>query len=397
MRVVVTGMGLAIGSVKSNEEFARMCFNGESSITKCNAFNTERLSTPYFGQVEGIEEDRENGRFLSLLETSAKRMLTDAGLTREDIKVFKKRCRLFFGTLIYNANAGFRHIAAKHEGRIQTDTSLARQNDFSLYAKKILGIKGQTTIISSSCASGATAIGMAADCIKNGLCDFAVAGGVDSLAKTTAYGFYALKSLTNGVTNPFDSKRDGISIGECGALFFLESLEHAKKRGANIIGEIAGYALSNDAYHITSPRPDGEGAYRTMKLALEDAGISPNDIGYVNAHGSGTEVNDSMEAIALGKLFGNLSDEIPVSTTKALIGHAMGASGAIEFASVLLALKYGKYIPMPNLKESIVTTKNLKLETETFPMNAEYALKNSFAFGGNNAVLVVKRFTKSEE
>lgn len=393
MRVVVTGMGLAVGSARDKNAFEKMCFAGESSIRECTVFDTEGLSTSAFGQTEGLEElPGENGRFLALLRLAAEGLLADAGLSREDLAACGRRCRMFFGTLIYSADAGIRHCLAKRAGRGERNASISRQNAFSAYARKLLSIRGQVTVISSACASGTTAIGMAMDYIRNGLCDCAVAGGVDVLAKTTAYGFHALKSMSHGVTNPFDVKRDGINIGECGALFFLESWERAKARGADIVGEIAGYALANDAYHITSPRPDGEGAYRTMKTALEDAGISPEDIGYVNAHGTGTEINDSMEAEALAALFGGREGILPVSSTKALLGHAMGASGAIELASVLLALKHGKYIPMPRLEESIVTAKNLRLSKETFPMEAEYALKNSFAFGGNSAALVVRRF-----
>ena len=396
---MVTGMGVAAGSARDKSAFAGMCFAGKGSIRECSVFDAKGLSTAYVGQMEDLEvpEDGGNGRFLALLELAAQGLLSDAGLSREDIAAFGRRCRMFFGTLIYNAEPTRRHCLAKQEGRSRESSDLARQNHFSLSAKKLLGVKGQATVVSSACASGTTAIGMAMECIRSGICECAVAGGVDSLAQSTAYGFHALKSMSRGVTNPFDETRDGINIGECGALFFLESLEHAKARGASIMGEIAGFALSNDAYHITSPRPGGEGAYQTMKGALDDAGISPADIGYINAHGTGTEINDSMETKAMERLFGEVEGEIPVSSTKALLGHAMGASGAIELAAVLLSLEQGKYIPMPNLANSIVTAKNLRLGSESFPLDAEYALKNSFAFGGNSAALVVRRFAANGE
>lgn len=402
-RVVVTGMGLAVGAVRDKEAFARLCFAGKSVIRKCSVFSTKGLSTDYFGEAEGISEDvkagtsserRANARYLELLRISAEGLLSDAGVTRKEIRNLGRSCRMFFGTLIFSADAYDRHCRARREGK--SNASLASMNEFSAYARELLGIRGAASVISSSCASGTTAVGMAMDYIRNGLCDCAVAGGVDCLAQHTAYGFHALKSMSAGVANPFDDKRDGINIGECGALFFLESLEHAQARGAVIAGEVAGYALSNDAYHITSPRPDGEGAYRTMKDALGDAGITPGDIGYINAHGTGTVINDSMETKALEQLFGKEGREIPVSSTKSLLGHCMGASGAIELASVLLALQHQKYIPMPRLEDSIVKSKQLRLSSDTFSMEAEYVLKNSFAFSGNSSALVLRRYKEKE-
>jgi 3-oxoacyl-[acyl-carrier-protein] synthase II len=265
-------------------------------------------------------------------------------------------------------------------------------NDFTNYAKEILGVKGASEIISASCASGTTAAGMALDYIRAGLCDCAVVGGVDSLSIVTAYGFNSLKSLSGGVCNPFDEERDGINIGECGALFLFESLEHAQKRNAKIYCEVAGYALGNDAYHITSPEPNGEGAYNTMKAALDDAGIKATDIDYINAHGTGTTINDSMETKAIEKLFANVGKNIAVSSTKSLIGHCMGASGAVELASIILSMQYKKYIPMPNLKKNILNAENIQVSNKTFDLNIDYAISNSFAFSGNSAALIVKSF-----
>lgn len=389
-RAVVTGIGISVGKIKDKKAFAEMCFNGQSAIKDCSVFNTKGLSTSYFGEVEGLSlSNVPNSRFLALLEESADSMLTDAALTREYISGLGNRCRLFFGTLIFSADAFYRHSLAKRAGN--ADSFIAHTNDFTSYVKKILGVKGSATVISSSCASGTTAAGMALEYIRNGLIDCAVVGGVDCLSIITAYGFNALKSLSSGVANPFDSTRDGINIGECGAFFFIESMEHAKRRGAKIQGELAGYALANDAYHITSPRPDGEGAYLTMKAALDDAGLKPEDIGYIDAHGTGTSINDSMETKALEKLFGRVSHEIKISSTKGLVGHCMGASGAIELAAVLLALQHQRYIPLPKLSDCIIKAEKLHLGSRAGDICAEYALKNSFAFSGNSASLVVKR------
>jgi len=152
-----------------------------------------------------------------------------------------------------------------------------------------------------------------------------------------------------------------------------------------------GYGLGNDAYHITSPEPEGEGACRVMNAALQDAGLEPADIGYINAHGTGTPINDSMETKAIEQVFGSVEHEIYLSSTKALLGHAMGASGALELASTLLALQKGRYIPMPALQEPVPMPKNMRIMNQPAAMDAEYAIKNSFAFGGNGAALVVRR------
>ncbi len=392
-RVVVTGMGLVAGAARDKESFAKACFQGEGSIRPCTAFAPKGLSTQEFGEVEDLfYKDVANGRYFEILRHSAVSFLQDAQLTKEEISAWGTKCRMFFGTLIFSSDAFYRHSLRKKARSEEKDSFIAHMNDFSTYAKALLGVAGSLFIVSSSCAAGTTAAGMALEYIRNGLCERAVVGGVDALSIVTAYGFNALKSLSAATSNPFDESRDGINIGECGAFFLFESLSCAKERGADILGEIAGYALGNDAYHITSPRPDGEGAYRVMQDALKDAGIEPKDIGYINAHGTGTLANDAMEMKAVEKLFQSVKKDIALSSTKALLGHCMGASGAIELASVLLSLEKKRYIPMPHLKKRIGSMKNLRLSKESFDLDEEYALKNSFAFSGNSAALVVRRY-----
>lgn len=396
-RVVVTGMGLVAGAAHDRAAFAEACFGGEGSIRQCTAFDPAGLSTAYFGEADAVSPaDEPNGRYFALMRQAAESFLSDAGLTKEEISSWGTKCRMFFGTLIFSSDAFYRHSLRKKaaEGK---DDFIARMNDFSAYAKSLLGVEGSVSIVSSSCAAGTTAAGMALDYIRSGVIERAVVGGVDALSIVTAYGFNALKSLSAKVANPFDANRDGINIGECGAFFLFESLARAEERGAEILGEIAGYALGNDAYHITSPRPDGEGAYRVMQEALDDAGIAPADIGYINAHGTGTLANDAMEMKAVEKLFARTGREIALSSTKALLGHCMGASGAIELASVILSLAAQRYIPMPHIKERIGDAAFLRLSEKSFALDAEYAIKNSFAFSGNSAALIVRRYGKERD
>lgn len=385
-RVVITGFGAVCGNASNKDELYNACINGVSGIRRCSAFSAEGLLTDQFGENTKIDP---KNRLKKLISISCGEMLADCGYSSEDISEMGVRCRLFYGTLLSTANSYYTHSLNKAE-RISCGISLADMNNYAAYAKELLGIKGGMSVSSAACASGTTAVGMAFDYIRNGICETAVAGGADPLTIIAAYGFNALKSLSGSVCNPYDENRDGINIGECGAFFFMESLEHAINRGAKIYCEICGYGLGNDAYHITSPAPDGSGAYAAMMSAINDGGISADDIDYINGHGTGTAINDSMEIKAVTKLFENSSKKPALSSTKALIGHCMGSSGAIELASVIMAMRYGKYIPMPRLKNPVNTDGRIFISDSTCDMDIRYALSNSFAFAGNSASILIK-------
>lgn len=380
-KVVITGMGVVSANADNKDAFAEACQSGKVGIKECTVFNTDGLMTPYFGQADSIQGE---DRFCALLQKSAEEMMRDAKVDKKYIASLGSGCRMFFGTLLYSSDAYYRHSISKQQD--EPDSYIAHMNDYSIYAKDLLGVKGTVTVVSSACASGTTAAGMALDYIRNGICDCAVVGGVDALSIIAAYGFHALKSLSSGICNPYDKERDGINIGECGAFFLFESLTSAKKRNAKIYCEAAGYAIGNDAYHITSPEPDGKGACHTMKAAMEDAGITPSDIDYVNGHGTGTRINDAMETKAIDKLMEGRP--VSVSSTKSTIGHCMGAAGAIELASIILSMQGRKYIPMPRLSSRIEG--NFEMSAQTYDLGIEYAISNSFAFAGNSASIVIK-------
>ena len=385
-RVVITGMGAVCGNASNKDELYHACTYGISGIRKCTSFSTEGLLTEYFGENPNIKADN---RLYELIRISAVEMLADAGVDSGYISSLGGRCRMFFGTLLSTADTYCKNSQAKAAGK--NDNGLAKMNDYISYAKKLFDMKGAVSISSAACASGTTAVGMAFDYIRNGICDCAVAGGADPLTIIAAYGFNALKSLSSGVCNPYDNARDGINIGECGAFFMVESLEHALERNAKIYCEISGYGLGNDAYHITSPEPNGDGAYQTMLSAIRDGSISPEQVDYINGHGTGTPINDSMEIKAINRLYEGFEKKPALSSTKALIGHCMGSSGAIELASVILSMMNGKYIAMPNLKDPIDGEKILS--AKTYEINIDYALSNSFAFAGNSASLLLKKYT----
>ena len=397
-RVVITGIGLICSNAENKNEFAQACFSGRIGMKKCKTFTTEGLTTSFFGETcdkylldaPYDKNSLTDNRFYYMLEKSLREMMTDAGIDKNYVSSLGKSCRMFFGTFIYTAEARNLRRRAKKIGEV--DNSIAFVNDYSAFAKKIVGVKGTVTAVTTACSSSSAAVGMTFDYIRNGICDCAIVIGADNLSIDDAYGFHALRLLSNGICNPFDKNRDGINIGEGSVAFFIESLEHAKSREAKIYCELVGYALGNDAYHIVSPEPSGKSACKVMKNALDDAKISISDIDYINAHGTGTILNDSMELKAIEQLMADTDKKIWVSSTKSMIGHCMGAAGAIEIASVILSMNQKKYIPMPNLKNPIEHSEKICMSDKTFPIEINYALSNNFAFAGNNSTLVLKNF-----
>ena len=394
-RAVITGMGLICGNAKNKAEFAEALFSGKSGIKKCRAFPTDDLSTSYFGEIDDFPKENlpKTDRLRLIFDHCIEELLADAMLCKEDLTAMGSHCRTFWGTLIYNNDWFLEHCKKKRAGIIG-DSFIARSNEYTTYLRNLTGACGKATVVSSACASGTTAVGMAVRAIKAGLCEAAVAGGADALSCVTAYGFNSLKALSGHVCKPFTMGRDGINIGEAGAFFFIESLEHAKARGAKIYAEIVGSAINNDAYHITSLQPDGIGAAKIMVAALQDAGLTVQDIDYINAHGTGTQTNDAAEMKAVSQVFGANERPVYFSTTKALLGHCMGASGAIELAAVILAIKAGKYLPMPSFDkaELILGAANIKITDEAVNLDINYALSTSFAFSGNNAAVILKKY-----
>ena len=239
----------------------------------------------------------------------------------------------------------------------------------------------------AACASGTTAIGIAYDQVQSDKADIVIAGGADPLTYFSCAGFHALKSLSNSVGKPFDKKRDGINIGEASAFFIVEELRHALERNAKIYGEILGYGINNDAYHVTSPSPDGCGATASINMAMAHTDIAVADIDYINAHGTGTHLNDEMEANVIKNMFDG--KDLNVSSTKSVTGHCMAAAGAVEFAVVLMAIKNGIVPSSANLADKMDECMDNVYNTKSFERPIKYALSNSFAFAGNTSSILV--------
>jgi 3-oxoacyl-[acyl-carrier-protein] synthase II len=254
-----------------------------------------------------------------------------------------------------------------------------------------LGFQGPIVIIANACASGANAVGHAFELIRQGGAERVLCGGYDALCQLVFAGFDSLQALSPTECRPFDVHRDGLALGEGAAVFALESMESACKRKAPVLGEVAGYGAAMDVHHLTQPHPEGAAALEAMAAACRSAGVAPEQIGYLNAHGTGTLLNDSAETVAINAWAGANAPGIPVSSTKASIGHLLGAAGAVEAAVCLMALQ-GQWLPPTATLREPDPAARFTLIRKPAAASFEYALTNSFGFGGANASLVLRRW-----
>jgi 3-oxoacyl-[acyl-carrier-protein] synthase II len=254
-----------------------------------------------------------------------------------------------------------------------------------------LNFTGPIITVSNACASGSNAIGQAWELIRSGQAECVMAGGYDSLSEMVFSGFDSLQALSTTFCRPFDARRDGLALGEGAAIVTLETLENAKRRGATILGELIGYASSIDRHHLTQPHPQGSTTQAVMKSACESASVTPRDIGYINAHGTGTLLNDSSEAAAINEWAGSRTATLPVSSTKASIGHLLGAAGAVE-AVVCLMVLGEQWLPPETAFETPDPACKFPVVHKQQDANVNVVLSNSFGFGGVNATLIFRRW-----
>jgi 3-oxoacyl-[acyl-carrier-protein] synthase II len=255
------------------------------------------------------------------------------------------------------------------------------------------GLRGPRSTVVTACSSSATSVGYAADLIRYGRAEMMLAGGSDAMCRLTFAGFNSLRALDEMPCRPFDAMRRGISLGEGAAFLLLEEMGHALDRGAKIYAEFAGYGISCDAYHMTAPDSDGDGAVRAITSALEDAGLAPETVDYINAHGTGTQYNDLVETVAIKRVFGDRAYLLPVSSTKSMIGHCLGAAAGLEAVATVLAICHQTAPPTIHYQN-----RDAQCDLDYVPNQASHrvirvALSNSFAFGGNNTAILLKQFT----
>lgn len=409
-RVVITGLGVVSPVGNGKEEFWNNLLAGKPGVGPITQFDATDFPVKIAGEVKDFDPvalagDRKTvrhmDRYTQFAVAAAKMAVADAKLdmTKENPDMA--------GTLIGTGIGGIHvmedtilQIEKRGPGKVNPFAiPMMIANMASGQVSITLGLRGPVLTDVTACASGTNSIGLAARLIKYGDADIMIAGGAEAaVSKAPMAGFAAMKALSSRdcppeeASCPFDAGRDGFVLGEGSGVLVLEELEHAKKRGAHIYAELAGYGSNGDAYHITAPRPGGELAYLCMEKALKDAHTKPEEVDYINAHGTSTLLNDLNETSAIKALLGKHAYEIPVNSTKSMTGHLLGAAGAIEAVVCALSIENNKVHPTINLKERDPEC-DLDYVTEgARDVKINVAMSNSFGFGGHNAVIVMRRY-----
>ncbi|MBI4201051.1 MAG: beta-ketoacyl-ACP synthase II [Chloroflexi bacterium] len=407
-RVVVTGMGAVTPLGLSVDEFWKNLVAGRSGIGPMTLCDPTGYPCRIAGQVPGFDpeqfvsakEARRMARFTQLAVASAHMAVKNArlDLERED------RDRV--GVLLGNGNGGFPTI---EEGmRTLVEKGGMRMNPFffpmilpnmaASTVSRLLGAKGYSSTVTTACAASTQSVGDAAEAIRRGAADVMLAGGTEAgISQLGLAGFCVMRALSTRneepekASRPFDARRDGFVPAEGAAILVLESLEHATARGANVLAELAGFGVSSDAYHPVQPDEDGVGAARAVRAALDGAGLSPGDVDYINAHGTSTPLNDVSETRAIKRVFGDLAYRIPISSTKSMIGHALGGAGAMEAVVCVKTIMEGVIHPTVNYEFPDPECDLDYVPNRARKKDVRVVLSNSFGFGGQNACLVFRR------
>ena len=399
----VTPLGLSV------DEYWTGLVEGRSGIGPITQCDSTAFPCRIAGEVKGFDpaqyvdpkDARRMARFSQLAVASAALAIEDAGLDLTSMD------RERVGVVMGNGNGGFpameanaRLLVAKGGMRVSPHfIPMVLPNMAGANVSRIFGLKGYTSTIVTACAAGTQGIGEAAEVVKRGAADVVLGGGCEAgICELGLGGFNVIRALTrrNGdpekASRPFDSERDGFVPAEGSALLVVESLEHALDRGANILAEVLGQGVSSDAYHPVQPDEDGSGAARAIRWALEDAGISPDEVDYINAHGTSTPMNDVSETLAIKKVFGEQAYKVPISATKSMIGHALGGAGALEAVAAIKTIVEGEVHPTINYEHPDPECDLDYVPNVSRRQRVDTVLSNSFGFGGQNACLVLRRF-----
>ena len=408
--IVVTGLGVYCPLGKKVAAFRESLLAGSKSFSRVDEMDTQGFRNDKAGIIKDVDpcESKTNSRISFLLNHAVQEAVSDAGL--EQAGVDGSRVGVSLGTSI-GGYGGYVSWTLQNNDVRKYATALNKHCDLAkadlvrsispiTLAYEVAERYGFTAGLATSvtaCSAGSNSLAFAADFIRRGHADVVLAGGVDPINEISFMGFNALMVLSKGEPAPFCNKRSGILLGEGAACLVLEKESHARRRGARIYARFLGYGLSNDAYHVTKPHPEGEGACRAMRSALTDAGLDAGHIDYVNMHGTGTQGNDAMELTSLRRVFGERSGRIPISSNKSLAGHSLGAAGSIEAVSSVLSLHDG-FIPaslgfeekMAGFEYDIVTATRREGSLRS-------VMSNSFGFGGNCASLIFDKAPAAEE
>ena len=408
-RVVITGIGAITPVGIGKDHYWESLKNGICGISKITKFDTKDFPTQIAGEIKGFDaneyidkkEAKRMDRFTQLAVAATQQAYDDAGLNPEKIDSFR------FGVVLGSGIGGietlekeYEKLATKGPGRVSPFfIPMMISNIGAGQVSMTFGAKGPNTTIVTACASSTNSIGEAFRIIQRGDADVMITGGMEaSITPLSIAGFCSMKAMSTRndepekASRPFDKDRDGFVMGEGAGILVFEEYEHAINRGARIYGEMIGYGMSADAYHITAPAPEGEGAARSMKIALADANISPELIDYINAHGTSTPYNDKFETMAIKTVFGSHAHKLAVSSTKSMTGHLLGAAGGIEAIACILSIN-NNFVP-PTINYN---TPDPECDLDYVPnvgrvREVKYTLSNSLGFGGHNASIIFKKF-----
>jgi beta-ketoacyl-acyl-carrier-protein synthase II len=411
VRVVVTGMGVISPIGNDKESFWQGLARGTNGIDRITHFDTTNFPAQIAGEVKDFDpgqymdkkEARRLVKFIQYAIAAAQQAVKDANISITGD--FANEIGVVIGSGI--GGIGFleeqaRNLFEKGPDRLSPFTVPYMITDMAAGMVSInLGAKGPNSCVVTACATGTNCIGEAYKIIQRGAAKAMVAGGAEAaITPLGVASFCAARALTfshnndpKNASRPFDAGRDGFVMGEGSGIVILEELEFAKARGAKIYAEVIGYGMSGDANHITAPAPGGEGAVRAIRAALKDANIAPEQVDYINAHGTSTELNDKFETMAIKTVFGERAKQIPISSNKSMTGHALGATGAIEIIASVLTINNSLIPPTINYETQDPECDLDYVPNKARPQAVNIAMSNSFGFGGHNAILLVKKYS----
>jgi 3-oxoacyl-[acyl-carrier-protein] synthase II len=407
-KVVITGLGVIAPNGIGKDAFWEALKEGKSGIGKITRFDASSYPSQIAGEVNGFDpidymspkSARRIDRFVQFALAAARMAVEDAGL-----KIEKENPERM-GTMVGTAMGGYEFAEYQHS--ILLEKGLSRVSPFLIIAVFVtacssqiameFGLKGACATISTACASGTNAIGNAFESICNDKADIMIAGGSDATVTPLIFGclcrgntLSTYNQRPEKASRPFDRSRNGFVLGEGAGMVVLEELDHALNRGAYIYAEVVGYGATCDAHHMTDPLPDAREASRAIKLALRQANLHPQDVDYINAHGTATILNDKTETLAIKNVFGQYAYNLPISSTKSITGHLQGATGAVEIVACCLVMKDGIIPPTINYENPDPECDLDYVPNKARKKNPKVVLSNSFGFGGNNAVLVLRK------
>jgi 3-oxoacyl-[acyl-carrier-protein] synthase II len=409
-RVVVTGIGL-LSSVGSNtEDTWRAVVEGRSGIGPITQFDATEFNCRIAGEVKDFDptrwiekkEIKKMARFIQIAVAASEFAMASAGLKKVDPEIAEQ-----VGVYIGSGIGGFEVIEREHKNLLEKGPGRISPffipatiiNLASGYVSIRTGAKGPNSATATACTTSAHAVGDSYKIIQRGDAEVMICGGSEAcITPMGVGGFAAMRALSQRndeperASRPWDKHRDGFVVGEGAGILILEELEFAKKRSAPILAELVGYGMSADAYHITSPAEDGDGAFRVMRNAMRDAKLQPDQIQYINAHGTSTEIGDKLESLAIKRAFGDHAYKLAVSSTKSMTGHLLGGAGGLEAGITVLAIRDQIAPPTINHEEPDPECDLDYIPNKARPMHIEHALTNSFGFGGTNGSLIFKRY-----